>query len=463
MWLLAGAVVTLLVPASRRPLLGRATTGADTSAHGPLDHEPHRHGGEHEHEDEDHVHVGGPRDTARTIELQQKVLAKNDELADANRQWLRDRGILAVNLMSSPGSGKTTLLERTTRDLAGKMSISVIEGDQETALDAKRIQAAGSRVVQINTGVGCHLDAEMVAAGLRSLDPPSGSIVVIENVGNLVCPALFDLGEAAKVVLASVTEGADKPLKYPHMFRQADLVLLNKTDLLPYVDFDLKQYMSDLRRAVARRAAAPAVGDHRRRHAGLVRLAAPPHPAAARVARDRPGMGAICWAYGPSNAHPCATGSPRTSTSRASGRGPRARLAEADAAVVARHPAVHKHAEARVRPGCARPGSVSSRFWNTPPDSATTARPLCSRSRAQTVTIAAATPLWNRAAMTGDRARQPAEVAARRRAARRPRRTASAAQPPQPGAACLDVSSPGSCRAPCTSASCSSSMAAWPS
>ena len=176
------------------------------------------------------------------------MLAKNDDLARANRQWLRDRGILAINLMSSPGSGKTTLLERTTRELAGRMSISVIEGDQETALDAKRIQAAGSPVVQINTGVGCHLDADMVAQGLRGLDPPSGSIVVIENVGNLVCPALFDLGEEAKVVLASVTEGADKPLKYPHMFRQADLVLLNKTDLLPYVDFDVRQYMSDLRR-----------------------------------------------------------------------------------------------------------------------------------------------------------------------------------------------------------------------
>jgi hydrogenase nickel incorporation protein HypB len=188
-------------------------------------------------------------DTSRTVELQQKVLAKNDQLADGNRQWLRERGILAVNLMSSPGAGKTTLLERTSKAVAGNMSISVIEGDQESALDANRIQAAGSRVVQINTGVGCHLDASMVARGLRSLDPPGGSIVVIENVGNLVCPALFDLGEAAKVVLASVTEGADKPLKYPHMFRQADLVLLNKTDLLPYVDFDLRQYMSDLRRA----------------------------------------------------------------------------------------------------------------------------------------------------------------------------------------------------------------------
>jgi hydrogenase nickel incorporation protein HypB len=196
-----------------------------------------------------HVHVSGAGDTTRTVELQHKVLAKNDELADRNRRWLRDRGILAVNLMSSPGSGKTTLLERTSKELAGKIAIAVIEGDQETALDARRIQAAGSRVVQINTGVGCHLDAAMVAQGLRSLDPPSGSVVVIENVGNLVCPALFDLGEAGKVVLASVTEGADKPLKYPRMFRQADLVLLNKTDLLPYVDFDVQQYMADLRRA----------------------------------------------------------------------------------------------------------------------------------------------------------------------------------------------------------------------
>jgi hydrogenase nickel incorporation protein HypB len=197
--------------------------------------------GHHDHHDHDHEH-------GRTIELQQKVLAKNDEIARANRDWLRERGILAINLMSSPGAGKTTLLERTARDLAGKIDLSVIEGDQETALDARRILAAGSRVVQINTGAGCHLDARMLASGLRTLDPPGGSIVVIENVGNLVCPALFDLGEEARVVLASVTEGADKPLKYPHMFRRADLVLLNKTDLLPYVDFDLRAYAADLRK-----------------------------------------------------------------------------------------------------------------------------------------------------------------------------------------------------------------------
>jgi hydrogenase nickel incorporation protein HypB len=187
-------------------------------------------------------------DSERTVELQQKVLAKNDELAEENRGWLRERGILAINLMSSPGAGKTTLLEATMRGLAGKAVISVVEGDQETALDANRILAAGSRVVQVNTGAGCHLDAAMVARALRSLDPPGGSIVMIENVGNLVCPALFDLGEQARVVLASVTEGADKPLKYPHMFRQADLVLLNKMDLLPYVDFDVRAYATGLRR-----------------------------------------------------------------------------------------------------------------------------------------------------------------------------------------------------------------------
>ena len=160
---------------------------------------------------EDHAHPHGD-DEGRTVVLQEKVLARNDGLAQQNRNWLRARNVLAINLMSSPGAGKTTLLERTASDLAGRLVLGVIEGDQETALDAERIRRAGCRVVQVNTGTGCHLDAAMVGRALRSLDPPAGSVVVFENVGNLVCPALFDLGEACRVVLASVTEGADKPV-----------------------------------------------------------------------------------------------------------------------------------------------------------------------------------------------------------------------------------------------------------
>ena len=217
-------------------------------------HDEHQHH-EHEHHEHEHSHqhtlAAGQAGTGdgRTIELQQKVLAKNDYLAAGNRDWLRQRGIFAINLMSSPGAGKTTLLERTARDLAGEVAISVIEGDQAGALDADRIRAAGCQgVVQINTGAGCHLDAGMVAAALPVLGPPDGSVVVIENVGNLVCPALFDLGETARVVLAPVTEGDDKPLKYPHMFRQADLVLVTKTDLLPYLAFDTARHAADVRR-----------------------------------------------------------------------------------------------------------------------------------------------------------------------------------------------------------------------
>jgi hydrogenase nickel incorporation protein HypB len=207
------------------------------------------HGHEqHEHEHDVHRHDQQSQDDERTVQLQQKVLAKNDRLALLNRDWLRQRGVLAINLMSSPGAGKTTLLERTARELKGKMAISVIEGDQAAMLDADRVRAAGCHVVQINTGVGCHLDAGMVAEGLHQLDPPTGSVVMIENVGNLVCPALFDLGEHARVVLASVAEGDDKPLKYPYMFRRADLVLVSKTDLLPYVDFDSKRHAADVRR-----------------------------------------------------------------------------------------------------------------------------------------------------------------------------------------------------------------------
>jgi hydrogenase nickel incorporation protein HypB len=210
-------------------------------------------GDEHDHaEPHQHAHAGTGQSLAgrngdRTVLLEQKVLARNDEYAAANRVWLASHGVFAVNLMSSPGSGKTTLLERTATAISGSVQIGVIEGDQETALDAERVRAAGCRAVQLNTGAGCHLDAAMVADALRELQPERGSVVMIENVGNLVCPALFDLGEAVRVVLASVTEGADKPVKYPHMFRHANLVLVTKRDLLPYVDFDVARFRADLK------------------------------------------------------------------------------------------------------------------------------------------------------------------------------------------------------------------------
>jgi len=193
-------------------------------------------GEQHHHHDHDHDHDHAH---SRVIKLEQDILAKNDLLAARNRDWFAAHGILALNLMSSPGAGKTTLLERTIRDVGPELGISVVEGDQETLLDAERIEATGCSAVQVNTGSGCHLDAEMLERGLRVLQPADRSVVMIENVGNLVCPALFDLGERAKVVIMSVTEGADKPLKYPQMFRAGGLLVLNKVDLLPYVDFDV--------------------------------------------------------------------------------------------------------------------------------------------------------------------------------------------------------------------------------
>jgi hydrogenase nickel incorporation protein HypB len=186
------------------------------------------------------------------IPLERALLEKNDRLAERNRGWLEARGVLALNVLSSPGAGKTTLLERTLRDQRVRTTISVIEGDQATSHDADRIRQAGARALQINTGTGCHLDAAMIARALAELDPPRRSVVVIENVGNLVCPALFDLGEDAKVIVASVTEGEDKPLKYPHMFRAGTLVLLNKVDLLPYVRFDVGRFVDALRQVNAR-------------------------------------------------------------------------------------------------------------------------------------------------------------------------------------------------------------------
>jgi len=174
-----------------------------------------------------------------TISLEADILEKNNLLAERNRGWFEGRNILALNLVSSPGSGKTTLLEKTITDLKNDLPINVVEGDQETVNDAARIKSTGCDVVQINTGTGCHLEADMLARGLKDLKPPLDSVVMIENVGNLVCPALFDLREKCKVAILSVTEGEDKPLKYPHMFQAAEVMILNKIDLLPHLNFNV--------------------------------------------------------------------------------------------------------------------------------------------------------------------------------------------------------------------------------
>ena len=241
---------------------GKTTlTNLQTGAVSEIGHDPHghfhadgtwhshAHGAEpdgHDHHDhhghDQHGHHG------EVLTLEARVLAKNDALAAGNRAWFAGREILALNLLSAPGAGKTTLLERTIAALAGEMALSVIEGDQASANDGERIRRAGVPVVQVNTGAGCHLDADMVARALAELKPAARGVVLIENVGNLVCPALFDLGERAKVVIFSTTEGEDKPLKYPHMFRAASLVLLNKCDLLPHLDFSVEQALANLRR-----------------------------------------------------------------------------------------------------------------------------------------------------------------------------------------------------------------------
>lgn len=214
----------------------------------------HAHPHEHHHEDHDHRHDmneaidfgGGPAGVQvpglsqqRTIRIERDILSKNNGFADTNRRRFRNTGTFALNLVSSPGSGKTSLLVRVIADLKQRWPIEVIEGDQQTSNDAERIRATGVRAVQVNTGKGCHLDAHMVGHALDHLTLAPGGLLFIENVGNLVCPAAFDLGEAHKVVVLSVTEGEDKPLKYPDMFAAADLMLLNKSDLLPHLDFDV--------------------------------------------------------------------------------------------------------------------------------------------------------------------------------------------------------------------------------
>ncbi len=213
-------------------------------------------------EGEDHVHAGGtaqdhdhlagdgrgPGPGRRRVRVERSLLEKNDAYARANREAFARRGIFALNLVSSPGSGKTTLLTATLERLRDRLSIAVIEGDQQTTLDADRIRATGARAIQINTGRGCHLDAHLVGHAAERLDLPPDSVLMIENVGNLVCPAAFDLGEAHKVVILSVTEGEDKPLKYPDMFAAADLLLLNKVDLLPHLAFDVARCLDYARR-----------------------------------------------------------------------------------------------------------------------------------------------------------------------------------------------------------------------
>ncbi len=215
----------------------------------------HDHGHHHHHDNHSHDYGQGPAQAhapgmsqSRMVQIEQDILAKNNAYANANRSWFNTHGILTLNLVSSPGSGKTTLLTRTIDDIKHEFSLSVIEGDQQTTHDAERIRETGVKALQINTGKGCHLDGHMVGHALETLQPEEASVLFIENVGNLVCPAAFDLGEAHKVAILSVTEGEDKPIKYPDMFHAADLMLLNKTDLLPHLDFDVDQCIDYARR-----------------------------------------------------------------------------------------------------------------------------------------------------------------------------------------------------------------------
>lgn len=227
----------------------QGSEGEHGHAHGHGHVDGHAH--DHDHVDghaHDHADGGKSRGETRTMRLEADLLAKNDGIAARNRAWLSQRGIAAFNLMGTPGAGKTALLEGTLRALGSKLPALVLEGDQATDRDAQRVRAAGAKVLQINTGQGCHLDAHMIAHGVAELNPPSGSLLFIENVGNLVCPALFDLGERDKLVVMSVTEGEDKPLKYPHMFRAASVLVLNKIDLLAHVDFDVERCLENARR-----------------------------------------------------------------------------------------------------------------------------------------------------------------------------------------------------------------------
>lgn len=216
---------------------GSKHSHSHTHSHSHDEGHEHHHHDEHDHGDHHHHH----HEHEKEIVLEQDILQKNKLLAERNRGYFEGRNILAINLVSSPGSGKTTLLEKTITEMKDEIPFYIIEGDQQTLNDANRIMATGAPVVQINTGSGCHLDASMVKRALKELDVSENAVLMIENVGNLVCPAMFDLGESYRVVIISVTEGDDKPIKYPDMFRTSDICIINKTDLLPYVDFDTKK------------------------------------------------------------------------------------------------------------------------------------------------------------------------------------------------------------------------------
>ncbi len=200
----------------------------------------------HQHDDH-HSHAFGTTE-ARIVQIEQDILSKNNNYAEKNRHSFEEKNVAVFNLVSSPGSGKTTLLTRTINDLKAEKNIAVIEGDQQTSQDADRIRKTGVDAVQLNTGKGCHLDAHMVGHALELFNLEKTELLFVENVGNLVCPAAFDLGEAAKVVILSVTEGEDKPLKYPDIFHASTLLLLNKVDLLPYLDFDVMKCIEYARR-----------------------------------------------------------------------------------------------------------------------------------------------------------------------------------------------------------------------
>lgn len=212
----------------------------ETTIEGAHDHShEHEHSGEHHHYGNGPAHAHAPGlSQSRMVQIETDIMAKNNGYARENRVVFRDQGILALNLVSSPGSGKTTLLTHTINGLKNELEMSVIEGDQQTSHDADRIRETGAPAIQVNTGKGCHLDGHMIGHALESLAPKDESVLFIENVGNLVCPAGFDLGEAHKVAILSVTEGEDKPLKYPDMFHACELMILNKIDLLPHLNFD---------------------------------------------------------------------------------------------------------------------------------------------------------------------------------------------------------------------------------